>query len=111
MPSPTLIYLPRVCGRPRLGDVIVPLVTYGTASQDTAYVPSYPFCPDCGGALVTPRSEHAVRGARISAGDPDSFPEDTPGYVFAELGNGCGSRFVDSRYTEQIKAIEQEAAP
>ena len=165
MPSPALIYVPRVCGSPQLGDVfdvyavdepawyvgtgsgfgflrrepfdhnyrgspvpsfrigekvvraepdrdvLVPIVGNRTFFEDLEYVPSYPFCPDCGGALVPDRHEYAAPGVRLCVGDPDHFPEGTPHSVLAELGIGCGSRFLDSRDTAAPPTTEREATP
>ena len=63
------------------------------------YVPEYPRCPDCGGALAWAEAGRAP-GSRICVGtrhgrssDSLQYHGDTPGDA-----GGCGSTFVDTRY-------------
>lgn len=56
---------------------------------DGRYLPSYPLCPDCGGAVKWAEAEHEF--------GPSQWAEAVQGPGSRECA-GCGSRFVDTRY-------------
>lgn len=87
----------RICSAPieadASNDVRLPILVDAAGE----YVPEYPRCPDCDGAIASAESGR-VAGARICVGRAHARSTDAIEHRGSGAGPGCGSTFVDTRH-------------